>query len=64
MRARTKTINQKDLTPDCWPVQIWGIGHCKTCEFLHTRECGGKNIRKAIMDGEFPMDGLPDQGGK
>lgn len=34
-------INQKDLDSSCWSVQMYGTDHCKTCEFLHTGECGG-----------------------
>ena len=43
---QTRTVNQGNLTGECWLVQIWGIERCKTCEFHNTTECGGKNIRQ------------------
>ena len=65
--ARTKSINQKDLTSDCWMVQIWGLPYCSgfgdpvnTCEHLDTDECGGERIRKLMLNGEYPKHGLPD----
>jgi len=42
----SKTINQGDLTSECWMVQMFGTLRCETCEFKDTPECGGKNIRK------------------
>ena len=56
---QTKIINQADLTPECWVIQMWGIEQCDTCEFLDTDECGGKRIRKLIEEGKYPRDGLP-----
>jgi hypothetical protein len=48
-------------------VQVWGIDYCSGtgytdnhCEYLGTKECGGKNIRKLILAGKYPKDGLPD----
>jgi hypothetical protein len=48
-------------------VQVWGIGYCSgfgdpesKCEYLGTDECGGERIRKLILSGEYPRDGLPD----
>jgi hypothetical protein len=48
-------------------VQVWGLDYCSgfgdpnnKCEYLDSRECGGKNIRKLIMSGKYPKDGLPD----
>jgi len=50
-------------------VQVWGIAYCSgfgdpanSCEYLGTNECGGENIRKLIMAGKYPKDGLPDIG--
>ena len=67
--GRTKRIYQKDLTSDCWMVQVWGLAYCSgngdpenACEYLGTKECGGKNIRKLILAGKYPKDGLPDVG--
>ncbi|MFX0205008.1 MAG: hypothetical protein ACFFDT_03415 [Candidatus Hodarchaeota archaeon] len=68
--VRTKRVRQKDLTSDCWPVQVWGLPYCsgfgdyeQMCEYLGTEDCGGYGIRKRILAGEFPVNGLPDVGG-
>jgi|GEM_PF-1004232 len=65
--VRTKKVYQKDLSSDCWPVQVWGLPYCsgfgdyeQMCEFLATDECGGQGIRKKILAGRFPLSGLPD----
>lgn len=60
--AKTKRIYQKDLTPDCWSIQIWGLPYCRTCEYLATEDCGGYDVRKKILSSEFPVNGLPDVG--
>ena len=59
--ARIKGINQKDLTSDCWMVQVWGLPYCSgfgdpvnTCEYLETDECSGERIRKLIQKGKYP----------
>ena len=59
---RTKRIHQKDLTPDCWSIQVWGLPYCRSCEYLATEDCGGYEIRKRILTGEYPVLGLPDIG--
>jgi len=48
-------------------VQVWGIDYCSgfgeaenQCEYLGTGECGGERIRKLILAGKYPKDGLPD----
>jgi len=48
-------------------VQVWGIDYCSgsgdpksACEYLGTEECGGEEIRKMILSGKYPKDGLPD----
>lgn len=61
VEVRSKVVKQGGLSSECWPVQVWGISYCTTCEFLDTEECGGVSIREAIKRGEFPEDGLPDQ---
>jgi hypothetical protein len=43
----SRTVSQKNLTSECWLVQIWGEKSCQTCEFKGKRECGGKKIRKS-----------------
>lgn len=45
-----KTINQNDLTSECWLIQFSGLKACETCEYLNTRECGGKRIRKTLLN--------------
>ena len=67
--VRTKRINQADLTTECWPVQMWGLSYCSgfgnpgnRCEYLGTEECGGSRIRKMIMAGKYPKNGLSDAG--
>lgn len=40
-----RTVSQNKMTSECWPVQVWGMDQCKTCEFKK-RGCGGKNIRQ------------------
>ena len=46
-RITVKTVSQKNLSSECWMVQIWGFEKCKTCELKDTPECGGQNIRKS-----------------
>ena len=40
------TVNQNNLTAECWDIQIWGLKKCETCDLKGKRNCGGKNIRK------------------
>jgi hypothetical protein len=42
-----RIIPQKDLTSECWGVQMQGLSACKSCEFRDTEECGGKKIRES-----------------
>jgi hypothetical protein len=65
--VKTKRIYQKDLTSDCWLVQVWGLDYCSgygnpadACEYLGKKDCGGQNIRKMMLAGKYPRDGLPD----
>lgn len=41
-----RTVRQRNLTGECWLVQMWGLDHCKTCEYKGSSECGGQEIRK------------------
>ena len=41
-----REVSQKELTSECWLVQMRGLEGCNTCEFVDTDECGGKRIRK------------------
>jgi len=43
-----KTINQSELTSECWLIQIQGVAACKKCELFKTEECGGKEILKKL----------------
>ena len=58
--VKAKKVYQKDLIPDCCSVQVWGLPYCRTCEYLATEECGGYAIRKKILAGNYPVNGLPD----
>jgi hypothetical protein len=42
----TKLIPQNKMTSECWGIQFQGIPACKRCEFVGTKDCGGKKIRK------------------
>jgi len=46
------TVNQSDLSADCFTIQIQGLSACEKCEFLNTKDCGGKKIRKAMIAGK------------
>lgn len=43
---KVKLISQKNLSSECWPVQVWGLSYCKPCDLHNSSDCGGKNIRK------------------
>ena len=63
---KTKVINAKDLTSDCWMIQFTGLEACKNCEFKNTPECGGQEIRKDLLTkgqhGKVTVTGLPNKG--
>lgn len=59
-----RTVNQSELTSDCWSVQVWGIEHCKTCQYLNTKECGGEEILKKVEKGQYPSAGIGQESGK
>jgi hypothetical protein len=48
--VEVKSIKQSDLTGECWIVQFSGIKACEECEYLNTSDCGGKKIRKTLMN--------------
>jgi len=60
LRYKTKVINSRYLTPECWSIQFWGLSYCKTCDYLATENCGGMRIRRDILAGKYPKYGLPD----
>jgi hypothetical protein len=43
-------IKQNELTSECWLIQIDGINACKKCKYKDTKECGGSNIRKKLIN--------------
>jgi len=46
-----KTINQSDLTSDCWSIQFSGLSACETCEYKNTEDCGGgKTLEKYLAN--------------
>ena len=47
--TESKQIDQSKLTGDCWIIQFEGISACTHCEYLNTKDCGGKNIRKQLL---------------
>ena len=40
----SETIDQSDLSSECWNIQFHGPTVCKTCDLKDTNECGGKHI--------------------
>ena len=60
MPLEVKVISSKGLTTECWPIQTWGLPHCRECEYLATEDCGGYRIRREILAGRYAKDGLPD----
>jgi hypothetical protein len=43
--VQIRTINQAEMTAECWSVQFNGLEYCKTCAYKG-KNCGGKRIRK------------------
>ncbi len=60
MVAKIKIISSADLTSECWSIQFWGFEHCRECEYLATEDCGGYRLRKDILAGRYPKEGLPN----
>ena len=48
--VKARIIPQNALTSECWLIQMQGLEACKTCEARDTPECGGKEIRKKLMN--------------
>ncbi len=44
--ATMRSVKQRNLSSECWTVQVWGLHECKTCEYRNGADCGGKSIRK------------------
>lgn len=43
---KTRQLDQRQLSDECWGIQMWGTEECSRCCYLNTKDCGGKNIRK------------------
>lgn len=55
---KTYTVKQRELTSDCWLIQIQGIEACKECDYWGTRDCDGKKILAQIAIGDYPESGI------
>lgn len=42
----SRRVPTKKMSSECIIVQVWGLPHCKTCEYRDTADCGGEEIRK------------------
>lgn len=52
-----KTVKQRDLTGECWMVQMHGTEYCTTCEVRGKPDCGGKDIlRKGVNEKGIEVD--------
>jgi hypothetical protein len=60
-KIKAKVISSKGLTTECQPIQTWGLPYCRTCDYLATEDCGGYRLRKGILAGKYPKEGLPDR---
>ena len=47
---QTRIVKQANLSSECWNIQIWGIDTCDKCKFRGRRACGGKQIRKTLLN--------------
>lgn len=61
-RVKFKILSSSHLTPECWMVQAWGLPYRRHCDYLSTDDCGGYRIRKEILSGRYPKDGLEGMG--
>jgi len=41
-----------DKISGCWTIQLFGMNHCRGCEFLNSKECGGESIRQLILSNQ------------
>jgi len=57
---KTKIINQKKLSAECWHVQVWGKEACKECQYRNTKECGGRQILSTGKNDKGHAVPLPD----
>lgn len=47
--VETYSMNQADLTADCWPVQFKGLNACYDCENFCKPDCGGGSTLLNIL---------------
>lgn len=52
VRTNVRQVKQKNLTSECWFVQMWGLDQCETCEVKDTPDCGGKEIRETLKNSQ------------
>jgi len=50
VETEMREVKQSELTSECWTIQFSGLDACKSCEFLNKKDCGGKAIRKKLMN--------------
>lgn len=50
MEMTSRTIPQSQLTSECWTIQFEGLSACEHCSYKNTKECGGKEIRKKLLN--------------
>lgn len=49
--VEVSTIQQKDLTSDCWVMQFEGVKACASCIYYMKKQCGvGKTLAKMILE--------------
>jgi hypothetical protein len=58
--SMARSISQKDLTSECWLVQMWGSDRCNTCNLKDTDDCGGKKIRMTGRNERGIIVPIPD----
>ena len=49
-KSPIRIIPQKDMTGECFLIQMSGISACESCEAKDTEDCGGKEIRKKLVN--------------
>ena len=41
-----RMVRRSQLSSECWGIQLLGLCHCTDCEYLNTKHCTGKCIRR------------------
>lgn len=39
-----KMVDQKQMSGECFYIQVWGPDYCKDCDYQDHDECGGWDI--------------------